>query len=106
MSEELGGSADFFGRIPLFREFAKLMATASGPVNWELARQGAVGTAAGGEDLGMVPQLPRAAAREAGEAGPGEDPLRRGELWVDPVTSLPGPGVALAARPVTRPDWA
>jgi putative hydrolase len=107
MSEGLGGSADFFGRIPLFREFAKLMATASGPVNWELARQVAVATAAGAEDLGMLPQLPRpAAAPEPGEARSWDDRLRLAELWVDPVTSLPGPGVALAARPVTRPDWA
>ncbi|HEV3462714.1 MAG TPA: hypothetical protein VG846_01900, partial [Actinomycetota bacterium] len=61
MSEGPGG-ADFFGRIPLFREFARLMATASGPVNWELARQVAVATAAGAEDLGMMPHLPRPAA--------------------------------------------
>src|SRR4029453_7745053 len=106
MSEGPGG-ADFFGRIPLFREFAKLMATASGPVNWELARQVAVATAAGAEDLGMLPQLPRPApAPEPGEARSWDDRLRLAELWVDPVTSLPGPGVALAARPVTPPDWA
>ena len=107
MSEGLGGSADFFGRIPLFREFAKLMATATGPVNWELARQVAVATAAGAEDLGMLPQLPRPAADpDPGEARSWDDRLRLAELWVDPVTSLPGPGVALAAKPVSRPDWA
>jgi putative hydrolase len=107
MSEGMGGSADFFGRIPLFREFARLMATASGPVNWELARQVAVATAAGAEDLGMMPQLPRpAAAPDPGEARSWDDRLRLAELWVDPVTSLPGPGVALSARPVNRPDWA
>jgi putative hydrolase len=107
MTEGQGGSGDFFGRIPLFREFARLMATASGPVNWELARQVAVATAAGAEDLGMMPQLPRpAAAPDPGEARSWDDRLRLAELWVDPVTSLPGPGVALAARPVNRPDWA
>ena len=106
MSEGPGG-ADFFGRIPLFREFARLMATATGPVNWELARQVAVATAAGAEDLGMVPQLPKpAAAPDPGEARSWDDRLRLAELWVDPVTSLPAPGVALAARPVNRPDWA
>jgi putative hydrolase len=106
MTEPPGGG-DFFGRIPLFREFAKLMATASGPVNWELARQVAVATAAGAEDLGMVPQLPPpAAAPDPGEARSWDDRLRLAELWVDPVTSLPGPGVAQAARPVSRPDWA
>jgi putative hydrolase len=107
MSEGLGGSGDLFGRIPLFREFAKLMATATGPVNWELARQVAVATAAGAEDLGMLPQLPQpAAAPDPGEGRSWDDRLRLAELWVDPVTSLPGPGVALAARPLSRPDWA
>src|SRR5919206_1666259 len=104
---EGAGSADFFGRIPLFREFARLMATASGPVNWELARQVAVATAAGAEDLGLMPQLPGpAAAPDPGEARSWDDRLRLAELWVDPVTSLPASGVALAARPVSRPDWA
>jgi putative hydrolase len=107
MTEGPGGSGDFFGRIPLFREFARLMATASGPVNWELARQVAVATAAGAEDLGMMPQLPRPAATpDPREARAWDDRLRLAELWVDPVTSLPAPAVALAARPVSRPDWA
>jgi putative hydrolase len=107
MTEGLGGSGDFFGRIPLFREFARLMATATGPVNWELARQVAVATAAGAEDLGMLPQLPRpSAAPDPGEARSWDDRLRLAELWVDPVTSLPAPAVAVAARPVNRPDWA
>src|SRR6266511_4254591 len=107
MSEVPGEGADFFGRIPLFREFARLMATGSGPVNWELARQVAVATAAGAETLGMTPQLPSpAAAPEPGEARAWDDRLRLAELWVDPATSLPAPGVALAARPLSRPDWA
>jgi putative hydrolase len=106
MTEGAGG-ADFFGRIPLFREFARLMATGGGPVNWELARQVAVATAAGAEDLGMLPQLPQpAAAPDPGEARAWDDRLRLAELWVDPVTSLPAAGVALAARPLSRPDWA
>ena len=81
MTEGPGGGADFFGRIPLFREFARLMATASGPVNWELARQVAVATAAGAEDLGMMPQLPRpAAAPDPGESRSWDDRLRLAEL--------------------------
>jgi putative hydrolase len=107
MSEVPGEGADFFGRIPLFREFARLMATGSGPVNWELARQVAVATAAGADTLGMTPQLPSpAAAPEPGEARAWDDRLRLAELWVDPATSLPGAGVTLAARPLSRPDWA
>jgi putative hydrolase len=107
MSEVPGEGADFFGRIPLFREFARLMATGTGPVNWELARQVAVATAAGADTLGVTPQLPSpAAAPEPGEARAWDDRLRLAELWVDPATSLPATGVALAARPVSRPDWA
>jgi putative hydrolase len=107
MTEPPGGSADFFGRIPLFREFARLMATGGGPVNWELARQVAVATAAGAEELGMAPQLPGpTVAPDAGEARAWDDRLRLAELWVDPVTSLPAPGVAVGAKPVSRPDWA
>ena len=107
MSELPGEGADFFGRIPLFREFARLMATGAGPVNWELARQVAVATAAGADALGVTPQLPSpAAAPDPGEARAWDDRLRLAELWVDPVTSLPGPGLALAARPVSRPDFA
>jgi putative hydrolase len=107
MSEVPGEGADFFGRIPLFREFARLMATGSGPVNWELARQVAVATAAGAETFGMTPQLPSpAATMDPGEARAWDDRLRLAELWVDPATSLPGGGVALAARPLSRPDWA
>jgi putative hydrolase len=107
MSEVPGEGADFFGRIPLFREFARLLSTGAGPVNWELARQVAVATAAGADTLGMTPQLPSTAAAPApGEARAWDDRLRLAELWVDPATSLPATGVALAARPVSRPDWA
>jgi putative hydrolase len=67
----------------------------------------AVATAAGADTLGMTPQLPSpAAAPEPGEARAWDDRLRLAELWVDPATSLPGPGVALSARPLSRPDWA
>jgi putative hydrolase len=107
MTEVPGEGADFFGRIPLFREFARLMATGGGPVNWELARQVAVATAAGADTFGMTPQLPGPAATlDPGEARAWDDRLRLAELWVDPATSLPGGGVALAARPLSRPDWA
>jgi putative hydrolase len=107
MSELGGEGADFFGRIPLFREFARLMATGSGPVNWELARQVAVATAAGADALGGPPRLPGPAARvEPAEARAWDDRLRLAELWVDPATSLPSPGLALTARTVSRPDWA
>jgi putative hydrolase len=107
MSDLGGEGGDLFGRIPLFREFARLMASGAGPVNWELARQVAVATAAGADAFGAPPRLPGPAATPSpAEARAWDDRLRLAELWVDPVTSLPGPGVATAARPVSRPDWA
>jgi putative hydrolase len=107
MSELPGEGADFFGRIPLFREFARLLAGGTGPVNWELARQVAVATAAGADALGDTPELPRPAqAPSPGEQREWDDRLRLAELWVDPVTSLAAGGLTLAAKPVSRPDWA
>jgi len=104
---EFPGGADFFGRIPLFREFARLLAGESGPVNWELARQVAVATAAGADALGTMPQLPKPTpSPPAGERREWDERLRLAELWVDPATSLAGRGVTLAAQPVSRPDWA
>jgi putative hydrolase len=67
----------------------------------------AVATAAGADTFGMTPQLPSPAATlDPGEARAWNDRLRLAELWVDPATSLPGGGVTLAARPLSRPDWA
>jgi putative hydrolase len=104
---EFPGGADFFGRIPLFREFARLLAGESGPVNWELARQVAVATAAGADALGTMPQLPKPTpSPPLGERREWDERLRLAELWVDPATSLAGRGLTLAAQPVSRPDWA
>jgi putative hydrolase len=104
---EFPGGADFFGRIPLFREFARLLAGESGPVNWELARQVAVATAAGADALGTMPQLPRPTpSPPPGERREWDERLRLAELWVDPATSLAGRGLTLSAEPVSRPDWA
>jgi len=104
---EFSGGADFFGRIPLFREFARLLASESGPVNWELARQVAVATAVGADAFGAAPALPRPApAPPPGERAEWDERLRLAELWVDPVTSLAGRGLTLTAQPVSRPDWA
>ncbi|HKE97931.1 MAG TPA: zinc-dependent metalloprotease [Actinomycetes bacterium] len=101
------GGGDLFGRIPLFREFARLLAGASGPVNWELARQVAVATAAGAEILGQVAALPDPSVSrpDAAERGRWDEHLRLAELWLEPCTTLPG-DVAVSARPRGRSDWA
>ncbi|HZD00900.1 MAG TPA: zinc-dependent metalloprotease [Actinomycetes bacterium] len=107
MSELPGEGGDFFSRIPLFREFARLLSGEPGPVNWELARQVAVATAIGAETLGGAPALPLPRfTPEPGEQRGWADHLRLAELWVDPVSSLPGPDRPLTAQPVSRPDWA
>ncbi|HZD69479.1 MAG TPA: zinc-dependent metalloprotease [Actinomycetes bacterium] len=107
MSERPGEGGDFFSRIPLFREFARLLSGASGPVNWELARQVAVATAIGAETLGGPAALPVPAFRpEPHEQRAWNDHLRLAELWIDPVSTLPGPGRPLSGRPISRPDWA
>jgi putative hydrolase len=102
------GDADFFGRIPLFREFARLLSGAGGPVNWELARQVAVAAAAGADDLGMIQALPEPVASapfDAAEQQSWDEALRLAELWLAPVTTLTAAGIA-SARPLRRPDWA
>jgi putative hydrolase len=107
MSEPPGEGGDFFSRIPLFREFARLLSGEPGPVNWELARQVAVATAMGAETLGGPPALPVPRfTPEPGEQRSWDDHLRLAELWIDPVSSLPGPDRPLAAQLLSRPDWA
>jgi putative hydrolase len=107
MSELPGEGGDFFSRIPLFREFARLLSGEPGPVNWELARQVAVATAIGAETLGGPPALPFPKfSPEPGEQRVWGDNLRLAELWIDPVSSLPGPDRPLSAQLVSRPDWA
>ena len=106
MSDSPGEGGDFFSRIPLFREFARLLSGEPGPVNWELARQVAVATAIGADTLG-APALPVPKfSPEPGEQRAWDDNLRLAELWVDPVSSLPGPGQPLIAQPTSRADWA
>jgi putative hydrolase len=107
MSDQPGEGGDFFSRIPLFREFARLLSGEPGPVNWELARQVAVATAIGADTLGVAPALPVPKfSPEPGEQRAWDDHLRLAELWVDPVSSLPSPDHPLAAQPISRADWA
>jgi putative hydrolase len=107
MSDHPGEGGDFFSRIPLFREFARLLSGEPGPVNWELARQVAVATAIGADTLGVTPALPVPKfTPEPGEQRAWDDHLRLAELWVDPVSSLPSPDHPLLAQPISRADWA
>ncbi len=80
-----GGSDDIAGKIPFFAELQKLMSWSGGPVNWDLARQVAVATAAAGDRP--------VSTSEADEV---RDALRLADVWLDPLTTLPS-GIAVPA---------
>jgi hypothetical protein len=69
---------DLLGKMPLFAELQKLLTWSGGPVNWDLARQGAISQLAPGHQ--PTSQAERTAAAEA---------LRLADLWLDAVTELP-----------------
>ncbi|MGY1751360.1 zinc-dependent metalloprotease [Modestobacter sp. SYSU DS0511] len=73
-----GGPADLMGKMPLFAELQKLMNWSGGPVNWDLARQGAISQLAPGHQ-----------PTSAGERSAVTEALRLADLWLDQVTELP-----------------
>ncbi|MGY1740697.1 MULTISPECIES: zinc-dependent metalloprotease [unclassified Blastococcus] len=96
-----GTPQEFLAKMPLFAELQKLMSWSGGPVNWDLARQGAISALAAGTQ--PVSDAERTAVTEA---------LRLADLWLDPVTDLPsGVERTLAWSRVewveqTLPQWA
>src|ERR687897_1106056 len=87
-----GSPEDVLGKMPLFAELQKLMTWSGGPVNWDLARQGAISSLAAGSQ-------PTSDAERAAVA----DALRLADLWLDQATELPS-GVD---RPLawSRVEW-
>ncbi len=73
-----GTPEDLLGKMPLFAELQKLMNWSGGPVNWDLARQGAISALATGTQ--PTSEAERAAVAEA---------LRLADLWLDQATDLP-----------------
>src|SRR4051794_20519342 len=73
-----GSPEDVLGKMPLFAELQKLMSWSGGPVNWDLARQGAISQLAPGHQ-------PTSAAEQSAVA----EALRLADLWLDQVTELP-----------------
>ena len=73
-----GSPEDLLGKMPLFAELQKLMNWSGGPVNWDLARQGAISQLAAGHQ--PTSEAERAAVAES---------LRLADLWLDQVTDLP-----------------
>ena len=73
-----GNPEELLAKMPLFAELQKLMNWSGGPVNWDLARQGAISQLAAGHQ--PTSDAERAAVAEA---------LRLADLWLDQVTELP-----------------
>jgi putative hydrolase len=82
---------DLLGKVPLFAELQKLL-SASGPVNWELARQTAIALA--GRADRAVTAADTEQVREA---------MQLADLWLEPATALPA-GVR-TAEAWTRVRW-
>lgn len=87
-----GGPEDLLGKMPLFAELQKLLSYSGGPVNWDLARQGAIGQVSGGHR--PVSASERTEVQEA---------LRLADLWLGEVTELPS-GIT-SATAWSRVDW-
>jgi putative hydrolase len=87
-----------FEGMPLFRDLQGLFA-AQGPVNWDIARQVGVWTAAEGVAEANVDPLVRISFEEL---------ARVAELHVSDATGLPTSvaGRSVSVRPVTRAEWA
>ncbi len=73
-----GSPEELLGKMPLFAELQKLMNWTGGPVNWDLARQGAISQLSAGHQ-----------PTSAGERSAAAEALRLADLWLDAVTDLP-----------------
>jgi putative hydrolase len=81
---------------PLFRELQRVMASGSGPVNWELARQVGVATAVEGSG--------DPAPSDEDQQGL-EDAVRIAEIQVAGLTGLPAPVRLAKVRAIRRAEW-
>src|ERR1700712_3918112 len=73
-----GSPEDLMGKMPLFAELQKMMSWSGGPVNWDLARQGAISQLAAGHQ-----------PSSDGERTAVAESLRLADLWLDQGTALP-----------------
>jgi len=81
---------------PLFRELQRVMASSSGPINWELARQVGIATAL---EAGVDPEPTDEDRRILGEA------VRVAELQVTSFTGLEPPPEVATVRAIRRAEW-
>jgi putative hydrolase len=80
------------GQMPLFAELQKLLSWSGGPVNWDLARQLAVSSLAGGSTIAS-----------AGDRSAIADAIRLADLWLEDVTDLPSGVTTIESW--TRLNW-
>jgi putative hydrolase len=94
----LGSGDDPFNGIPIFGDIARLF-SASGPINWEIARQVAISIASGAAVEPNVDPLERMQLEEL---------IRVAELHVADATGLATDvnGRAVGIRAVSRAEWA
>jgi putative hydrolase len=85
-----------FADTPLFRELQRVLASSSGPVNWELARQVGIAGAQDGRDDPTPTDDDRRGLEEA---------VRVAELQVVAFTGLESPGDVARVQPVRRAEW-
>ena len=94
------GPQDFgelFNDVPLFREIQRVLLAGSGPINWELARQVAIASAAwGGRDDPTPTDDDRRGL---------EDTVRATELHVAELTGLSPPGEIVPVEAIRRAQW-
>jgi coenzyme F420 biosynthesis associated uncharacterized protein len=91
-----GMDPDALRDAPLFRELQRVMASSSGPINWELARQVGVATAL---EAGADPEPTDEDRRILGEA------VRVAELQVTSFTGLEPPADVATVRAIRRAEW-
>jgi coenzyme F420 biosynthesis associated uncharacterized protein len=87
-------SGDQFAEAPLFREIQRVLASSSGPVNWELARQVGVGSSAGDDP-----------APTEGDRRMLEDTVRAAELQIAEFTGLEPPTDVAPVQAMRRTQW-
>jgi putative hydrolase len=90
------GDPEAFRDAPLFRELQRVMASSTGPVNWELARQVGVATAVEAGDDADPTDIDRHGFEEA---------VRVAELHVARFTGLEPPSDVARVRAVRRAEW-
>jgi putative hydrolase len=91
-----GMDPDALRDAPLFRELQRVMASSSGPINWELARQVGIATALEG---GPDPEPTDEDRRILGEA------VRVAELQVAEFTGLEPSAEVATVRAIRRAEW-